>query len=877
MVSSRMPGQQLLLVTHPIYYTFVMRQTFLPAGCALKDLPVTQAVSRRDATARSRDNLRILGKSQLLCSALLVTLSVATVPFAAVAQAAPAAPAAPQLALPSQAGPTTGNTQTGPDWNRSLQRQGQSQTQGDGKTDRTDDRGNNSEHPAAPDVPTEFQTLVAQTIGNALPIFGSDLFNSAPSTFAPVGDSQVSSDYQIGPGDELRISTTGQLNQTGTFQVDRGGTITIPEVGTLTVAGLRFDDLKPFLRQQLGRVYRNFDLNVSMGQLRSIQVYVTGESRRPGAYTVSSLSTLVNALLVSGGIKPQGSLRRIQLRRGGKLVTEIDLYDLLLHGDKSKDAKLQPGDIIFVPVAGPQVAVVGSVAESAIYELRGETTISEVLALASGLTSTASGTSARLERIFNHSQRIVRDINLQTAGNTPLENGDILTVSAISDEYKDAVTLRGNVTYPGRYVWHPGMRISDLIPNRAALLTRSYFRARNALGAPVGSFQPDQGRIAVSTSPTTRNGNASTPGALTQNTPGNRSDAPTPTTSSEANANGSGTTVGDALTQSNGAFTSSTDIVLSAPDVDLAYAVIERLDPVTLTTSLISFNLGAVLAGDASQNLNLEAGDVITTFSKADIRVPQSQQTRFVRLEGEFVAAGVYSVKPGETLRQLITRAGGFTPDAYIFASEFTRQSTRRVEEQRLREYADSLETQIDTQVGAQIAGAVDPGSTVQTANASADSARQAVARIRRMQPSGRIVLKLTPSATGVSSVPDIALEDGDRFIVPREPSSVAVSGEVYNAASFLFMPHLQVRHYLRDAGGPQRTADSKRLFVVRADGSVVSRSYTNVEKAGVLPGDTIVMPPKLTRGNFLRDAVIISSALSNLGVGLSVLALVLR
>lgn len=815
----------------------------------------------------------------MICRALLAT---AVLPFAAFAQtAAPAAPAAPAQSAPQiitvPVPASTGTTQNGPNWNartQSSQNQNQSQSQtSSDRQDHTDDQ--RAAHPAAPDTQTEFQSLVAQTIGTNLPIFGSDLFNGPPSTFAPVGDSQVTSDYQIGPGDEIRISTTGQLNEQGTFRVDRGGTITIPEVGTLSVAGIRYEDLKPFLRQQLSRVYRNFELNVSMGQLRSIQVYVTGESRQPGAYTVSSLSTLVNALFASGGVKPQGSLRRIQLRRDGKVVTEIDLYDLLLHGDKSKDAKLQPGDIIFIPVAGPQVAVVGSVTEAAIYELRGETTVKEILALASGLTSTATGTAARLERIYNHTQRIVRDINLQTAGDTPLENGDILTVAAISDEYKDAVTLRGNVTYPGRYVWHPGMRVSDVIQNRAALLTRSYFRARNALGAPAGTYRPSEGRVAVSTSPSTTSGTATTPGTLTQSAPGNRADAPTPTTSSAANANGSGTTVGDALTQNNGVFPATNDIVLSAPDVDLAYAVIERLDPVTLTTSLIPFNLGAMLNGDASQNISLEPGDVITTFSKADIRVPQSQQTRFVRLEGEFVGAGVYSVKPGETLRSLIARAGGFTPDAYLYASEFTRQSTRRVEEQRLREYADSLEAQINTQVGAQIAGAVDPTSTVQTANASADSARQAVARIRRMQPSGRVVLKLAPNATGVEAVPDIALEDGDRFIVPREPSSVAVSGEVYNASSFLFMPHLQVRHYLRDAGGPQRTADAKRLFVVRADGSVVSRTYTNVEKAAVLPGDTIVMPPKLTHGNILRDATVIAAALSNLGVGLSVLALV--
>jgi polysaccharide biosynthesis/export protein len=316
-------------------------------------------------------------------------------------------------------------------------------------------------------------------------------------------------------------------------------------------------------------------------------------------------------------------------------------------------------------------------------------------------------------------------------------------------------------------------------------------------------------------------------------------------------------------------------VVLGAPDVDLQYAVVERLDPATLETSLIPFKPGAILAGnDPSQNVELKPGDVVTFFSKADIRVPQNQQTRFIRLEGEFVSAGVYSVRPGETLRQLIARAGGLTPDAYLYASEFTRQSTRRVEEQRLREYAASLDAQIDAEAGRQVAGSIDPNSAATTAGASVTQARAAVNRIRNMQPSGRIVLKLTPDSMGIDSIPDLQLEDGDRFIVPRKPTGVDVAGEVYNASTFLYQQHREVRDYLKDAGGPSRGADAKRLFVIRADGSVVSKQYGNVEKATALPGDTVVMPPRLSSRNILRDAVIISTALSQVAIGLSVFAL---
>ncbi len=826
-------------------------------------------------------------------AAALVCLVAGTVQaqMPAITSAPPAASQgqAPQVITVQVPGDPQRSNNNGPDWQRTNGSQNRN-----GQNPDAEER-DRRESTTIVDTPTEFQTLVMQTVGTSLPIFGANLFTNAPSTFAPIGTGQVTPDYVIGPGDEVLISATGQLNQQGSFIVDRAGSISIPEVGTVTVGGLRFSDLKPFLRQQIGRVYRNFDLSVTLGQLRSIQIYILGETRRPGSYTVSSLSTLLNALFVSGGIRPQGSMRHIELRRAGRTVTTVDLYDLLLHGDKTKDAPLQPGDIIFVPTVGPQVAVVGSVTNPSIYELNGETTLGQLLQLASGLTSTATGTGARIESVYDHVQRSIVDVNLTNSGNLVLHAGDIVTVAAISDRYKDAVTLRGNVANPGRYVWHAGMHLSDLIPNRESLITRNYYRQRNLLGqvaptfqtqfgtgpqpgpgqqqlqqygqgqqqyAPYGTQQAGTGHIAVSTTPASGSGGSAT-------------EAPTPTSMDTANSNGGGTTVGDALTQGNGTFTATNDVVLSAPDVDLAYAVIERLDAVSLTTSLIPFNLAAVLDGNVSQNLALEAGDVVTIFSKADIRVPQSQQTRFVRLEGEFVAAGVYSVKPGETLRQLIARSGGLTSDAYLFASEFTRQSTRRVEQQRLREYADALDTQISTQVSAQIAGATDPSNAAQVANASAQSARAAVARVRTMQATGRIVLKLLPDANGIEAVPDLPLEDGDRFIVPRQPTSVAVAGQVYNASSFLFQPGLQVRNYVRDAGGPDRNADAKRLYVIRADGSVVSKQYNDVLKAPVLPGDTIVVPPQLTHRNLLRDTVTIATALSSLAVPLSLIALV--
>jgi polysaccharide biosynthesis/export protein len=335
-----------------------------------------------------------------------------------------------------------------------------------------------------------------------------------------------------------------------------------------------------------------------------------------------------------------------------------------------------------------------------------------------------------------------------------------------------------------------------------------------------------------------------------------------------------GTSVGAALTGGVGRFPAKTDVTLSAPDVDWSYAVVERQDAKTLRTFLLPFNLRrAILEGDQSQNLELQPGDIVTIFSTADIRVPTSEQTRFVRLEGEFVSAGVYSVKPGETLRQLLVRAGGFTPDAYLYASEFTRQSTQRVQQQRLNEYADHLETQAAAVSAAGNATALNAQDAA-AATAAASIAQASIAQLRRAHPNGRIVLQLKPDSHGVDAVPDLALEDGDRFVVPRVPANVSVEGEVYSANAFLFKRGKRTIDYLREAGGPDREADMKHAFVLRADGSVYSQQYGNVKHATIFPGDTIVIPPQLQKRSIMRSLVDIATVVGQFGIGIAAINL---
>lgn len=822
--------------------------------------------------------------------------------------------------------------------------------------------------PAPPEPLTEFQKFVAGTTGEVLPIFGADLFRNVPSTFAPVEQIPVTPDYIIGPDDELRIRVWGQVNFNADVRVDRSGSIYLPQVGAIHVAGLPFSALEQHLRSEIGRVYRNFDLTVDAGQLRSIQIFVVGQARRPGSYTVSSLSSLVNALFSSGGPSAQGSLRHILLKRQGKTITDFDLYDLLINGDKSKDAQLLPGDVLFIPPAGPQVALTGSVRHPAIYELRDDsTTLKQLLSDAGGASTTASDSRISIERIQDRHAREAMEVAFDPNGlATTLRDGDVLRVLSIVPRYQKTVTLRGNTANPGHFAWHEGMKLSDLIPDRDALITRDYYWRRAQLGLPTPEFQPYvsgpvqyqpstsidlqsqqayqqwqlQNRIQrlpngqyVFVNPQGSQGQNGQSSTRQQNSPVNQYPyaqgnvylqgeqqytvlPPANGQQQQQNSDMSGTSVPGAsnqqqspdqistnpnvlnpsqmpstgslagretqiITQNTEAAIRKNDVKLSAPEIDWSYAVIDRTDPSTLKTSLIPFNLGKlVMEHDPSQDLTLEPGDVVTVFSQADIRVPVSQQTKFVRLEGEFANSGIYSVRPGETLRELIVRAGGLSPGAYLYGSEFTRESTRVLQQQRIDEYVQNLELEIQRGAIAGVASSVS-AQDVAAANAASTSSRELLYRLRQLRATGRIVLHLNADSTGIDSLPDLSLEDGDVFTVPPTPATVNVVGAVYDQNSFIYLPNRRVGDYLKTAGGPGRDADKKHMFIIRADGSVISKTTANgvwgntFEAARMNPGDTVIVPEKTFRPTALRGLLDWSQLFSQLALGVAAVSVI--
>lgn len=767
-----------------------------------------------------------------------------------------------------------------------------------------------TQRPLPPEPLTEFQKFVASTTGEVLPIYGANLFREVPSTFAPLDLTPVPPNYTIGPDDELRIHVWGQVNFRADVRVQRSGDIYLPQVGEIHVADLPASELDEHLRAAISRVYKNFDLTAEVGQTRAVQVYVAGEARRPGVYTVSSLSTLVDALFASGGPSTSGSLRRIELRRGGTTVTVFDLYELLIRGDKSKDAPLQSGDVIFIPPVGPQVAITGSLRNSAIYEMREGETLAEALADAGGTSAVAAQERISIERIDEHRDRHTMEIAFDQAGlRTPMADGDLIQVLSILPKYEKTVILRGNTANPGRFAWHEGMKLSDLLPDKESLITRNYWWRRAQLGLPAPEFEPlqalpemqqpnrpvsltalaqtaNQPGMGNSTGTTTNpnlNGspqNAALAGELMGNYPWSGTAGTNPAgqqgpTAAQRAGKSSLAAQQEESANLNAGAPPQTTVGPIAPEIDWDYAVIERQDAEQLSAKLIPFDLGRlVLQHDPTQDLPLQPGDVVTVFSQADIHVPIGQQTKFVRLDGEFVHAGVYTVQPGETLPDLVRRAGGFTKNAYLYGSEFTRESTRAVQQTRLDEYVQTLEMQMQRGNLALASSAASSAQDLASASAAQTGEQGLLAQLRQLRATGRIVLELKPGSQGIGVLPNITLENGDHFIVPPLPASVNVVGAVYDQNSFLYVASRRSGDYLHLAGGPNRDADRKDVFIIRADGSVVSRSAASglwgneFDSLRMNPGDTIVVPEKGFRPSSLRGFLDWSTLFSQFALG---------
>jgi protein involved in polysaccharide export with SLBB domain len=673
-------------------------------------------------------------------------------------------------------------------------------------------------------VPSQFQRFVQEATGRMLPMYGRDLFE-APQAYAADSSAPAPMDYLLGVGDEVRLQVWGPVDFNTSLTIDRNGQVNIPKVGVITLAGVAVRDLEKTLQGHLGKVFTNFQASASLGRLRGIQVYVVGQALQPGTFNLSSLSTLVNALFASGGPNANGSMRNIQLKRGGKTISTLDLYDFIARGDKSRDLPLMSGDVIVIPPVGPRVAVTGAFDQAAIYELKSvSTSVGDILALGGGVPTLAKTQKALLERITrdNGAPRQVQEIALDKQGlREALLDGDVLTLLDISPAFANAVTLQGVVAESLRYRWVEGMKILDLIPEREALITGDYYKRKNLLVQKTDATKEAGGKL-------------------------------------------------------DGRFHSMVD------QINWDYAVIERIDRNTLSTQLIPFNLGkAVLQKDPAHNLPLLAGDIVTVLGQKDLRLPQDRQARLVRVEGEVAAPGLYQTTPGETLPQLIKRIGGLTPQAYIFGAELTRASVRTRQQENLNALIRRLEAQSQTQVSISLANrGADAASQAQVLQQEQQAQlKSQIERLKSFQSNGRLALELDPQAQTLAALPALPLEDGDRIHIPAAPGFVSAFGSVNNENVFIYKSGKTVADVLTSAGLTE-DAEPDQAFVLRADGSIIARRDRRGLFAGgfesirVMPGDTVVVPAQVDRESrynmVTRAFKDWTQILSNFGLGVA-------
>jgi protein involved in polysaccharide export with SLBB domain len=680
---------------------------------------------------------------------------------------------------------------------------------------------------------------IKKTGPQALKPFGYDLFNRSPSTFAPFTNVPVPADYTIGPGDELDVQLYGSQNRTLRLIVGRDGRISLPELGPVSVAGQLFSSVKANLEARIERQLIGVRGSVSMGDLRSIRVFVLGEVNRPGSYTISGLGTVTSALFASGGIQKVGSLRRVQLKRQGTLVREMDLYDLLIRGDTRDDVKLLQGDVVFIPPVGPTVSVDGEVRRA--------------------LNPQADTFNAMLTRIDEAQHRIVLPVNLSTgaAKTQGLRNGDLLRVARLRPTLDSGVVVEGHVYTPGNFAYHKGMHLSEVIQSvdelrpdadlhyvlirrevpperRMAVVSADLATALFAPGSKADVELLPRDRIMVFDLSSGRD-RVIQP-VLDELRLQSSSTRPTEVVHVEGRVKVSGDypleagmTVSDLVRAGGGL----EDAAYGAKAELTRYRVVNGE---IRRTELVDIDLTAALRGDAGVNLRLEPFDNLSVKE-----VPQWQGRESVTLTGEVRFPGHYAIKRGETLKSVVQRAGGLTDFSFPEGSVFTRAELKVREQQQLDMLTERMQRDLSV-LALQGAAANQAGAT-----AALSVGQTLLSQVRGLKAVGRLVIDLPDTLKLPAGSPkDVILRDGDELIVPRFQQQVTVIGEVQTSTSHLYSAELSRDDYISLSGGITRRADRGRIYVVRANGSVVSSEgsrWFQASGVAIKPGDTVVVP----------------------------------
>lgn len=814
----------------------------------------------------------------------------------------------------------------------------------------------------------------------SLELFGHRLFTGPPSTFAPITAVPVSNDYIVGPGDEIKILMWGRLDASYSLEVDNEGVILFPKVGPLTVAGLTFGELKELIRARAEAI-TGVNVNVSMGKLRTIQVFVLGEVKGPGLYTVSSLATVTNALLASGGPTHLGSLRKVELKRHGKTVTTIDLYEFLLRGDTSADTRLMPGDAIFVPQCGPLVTVSGNVKRPAVYELKDDRTLQNALILAGGLKPQAYNQRIQIQRSYENRVQIVLDISydaLHREKPIPLQDGDLIKVFSIHPTPVNAVYLFGNVLRPGEYAYVPGLRILDVLPDVESLGADTYFdyalvRRYHHRDSRTELIPFDLGRLLLS-GETGQNlalkpldevyvfnkamfeerryanitGEVRRPGRyliddmkvrdlvfkagnftrdaymelghlyrtdLTTKEVRIRAFDPAKAMDGDPHHNFPLKDLDEVIIHSTWEYVDRhtvtvqgkvnkpgkypfavnmtiRDLILVGGNVmDSAYlerAELMRFHIVEgkkVETSLVTFDIRKAMAGDPAHNLNLKPFDVVNVKE-----IPEWKEVRTAVISGEVLFPGAYQLRKEERLSSLIERAGGFSEEAYLRGAFFTRESVRAGQGRRLEDMIRRMEIEVAHYASGEAQATLSQEDVAAQAQ-FLSAQRNLIAKLKEAEPTGRVVISLLPTTVMRDASLDMILESGDRLTVPKSPGTVNVLGAVYNPSALIYESSRQdLGYYLSKTGGPTENAEKARMYVVRADGTVIAKAQTSwlgiawsdderrwefgqdFEKTILYPGDTVLVPQKVVKPSFMKGFKDVTQIVFQLAVTAGVL-----
>jgi protein involved in polysaccharide export with SLBB domain len=824
------------------------------------------------------------------------------------------------------------------------------------------------------DIPSLYDMYV-QTSARQRPTerFGMDVFrNTANDPQAIPMDLPVGPDYVLGPGDSLEIDLWGGVSQRLFRVVDREGRVSLPEAGPLLVSGRNLGDVQSAVQQVLRTEYRDVSADVSLARLRTVRVYVVGDVAAPGAYDISSLSTPLNALFAAGGVTARGSLRALKHYRGKQLVEEVDGYDLLLHGVRSGMGRLENGDTLLVPSIGPQVTVDGMVRRPAIYELHGESSLSDVLDLAGGILPTATLRHIEVQRVEAHDKRTMLALDLSPAEDADsakkkldefkVSDGDEIHIFPIAPYNEDAIFLQGHVLRPGRYSYKQGMKLSDLIGSYKDLLPEPapHYAEIVRLNSP--DFHPSVESFDLSAALANPNSGPKLQPLDTVRIFSLYDFQPAPEvwvggevrepgkyrTSGQAHLRDAvylaGGVTQDASLDSAQLFRTQPDGSLKILSVDLREALAgdpldnilleprdrllihrnpSRVDPPTvyisgevakpgrypLTTNMhvedlvrvaggtkrsaytesadlsrfdpnasrttpsdrMEVNLTAAMSGDAKNDVPLRDGDVLTIR-----QLPRwSDIGASITVRGEVLHPGTYGIEPGERLSSVLARSGGFDSEAYSYGAVLMRREVRDLELKSHMELVQRVKAE-------QVTLKALPEADADQKNAKLTAIGQteaALAQLQASEPIGRVVIHISPDMKSWQNTEaDVQVRDGDVLFVPKKTGYVMVNGQVFNPTAISYRPGHSAKWYLSQAGGVTQLADKKAVFVIRADGSVISAKNNSSGWWGGDPmsatlraGDTIVVPEKAPKIGGRNWALIMQSASMASSIALAV------